>query len=43
VDAREAGRDAWELFEDPAGIQAWMTDKICAAVERNHGVTIIRS
>ncbi len=39
----DAERDAWELFEDPAGIQGWMTDRICAAVEQNHGVTIVRT
>jgi Zn-dependent protease with chaperone function len=42
VDPADAGREAWELFEDPAGIQAWMTDRICAAVAANHGVTINR-
>lgn len=42
LDPTDAERDAWELFEDPAGIQSWMTDRICAAVAANHGVTIIR-
>jgi hypothetical protein len=35
-----AEQDAWGLFEDPAGIQCWMTDRIRTNVERNHGVVI---
>ena len=42
VDPADAERDAWDLFEDPGRIQAWMTDRICAAVASNHGVKIKR-
>lgn len=38
----DAERDAWDLFEDPAAIQRWMTDRIRESVERNHGVVIPR-
>jgi len=37
-----AEQEAWDLFEDPAAIQSWMTDRICASVAENHGVTILR-
>jgi Zn-dependent protease with chaperone function len=43
--ARESGdaeHSAWELFDDPAGIQRWMTDRIRENVEKNHGVAIPR-
>jgi Zn-dependent protease with chaperone function len=35
-------QDAWCLFDDPAAIQCWMTDRIRTNVERNHGVAIPR-
>lgn len=38
----DAERDAWELFENPTGIQSWMTDRIRTNVEKNHGVAIPR-
>jgi Zn-dependent protease with chaperone function len=38
----DAERNAWDLFEDPAGIQCWMTDRIRENVEKNHGVAIPR-
>ena len=38
----DAEREAWELFEDPAGIQCWMTDRIRTTVEKSHGVAIPR-
>lgn len=38
----DAEQDAWDLFEDPAGIQSWMTDRICASIAKNQGVTILR-
>ncbi|HKC14211.1 MAG TPA: M48 family metallopeptidase, partial [Vicinamibacteria bacterium] len=39
----DAERDAWDLFEDPAVIQCWMTDRVRTNVEKNHGVTIPRA
>ena len=39
----DAEEEAWSLFDDPAGIQRWMTDRICRSVEANHGVTIARA
>jgi hypothetical protein len=38
----DAEQDVWGLFEDPAAIQRWMTDRIRTNVERNHGVAIPR-
>jgi Zn-dependent protease with chaperone function len=38
----DAEQDAWCLFDDPAAVQCWMTDRIRANVERNHGVAIPR-
>ncbi len=38
----DAEEEAWNLFDEPAGIQGWMTDRICKNVEANHGVTIAR-
>jgi Zn-dependent protease with chaperone function len=35
-------QDAWCLFDDPVAVQRWMTDRIRANVERNHGVAIPR-
>jgi Zn-dependent protease with chaperone function len=37
-----AEEPAWDLFEAPASIQCWMTDRIRKNVEANHGVTIAR-
>jgi hypothetical protein len=38
----DAQHEAWDLFEDPAGIQCWMTDRIRRNVEENYRVTIAR-
>ena len=35
-------QDAWCLFDEPAAVRCWMTDRIRANVERNHGVAIPR-
>jgi Zn-dependent protease with chaperone function len=42
VAAADDGEDAWGLFDGPAVIQCWMTDRIRTNVEKNHGVTIPR-